>query len=42
MSLLWLAVIVFHSRARWVGGGWMVFGLIAYVDLPDATWRASR
>ena len=31
MSLLWLAVIVFHSRARWVGGGWMVFGLIAYV-----------
>jgi APA family basic amino acid/polyamine antiporter len=31
MLLLWLAVIVFHSRARWVGGGWMVFGLIAYV-----------
>ena len=31
MSLLWVAVIVFHSRARWVGGGWMVFGLIAYV-----------
>jgi basic amino acid/polyamine antiporter, APA family len=31
MALLWLAVIVFHSRARWVGGGWMVFGLVAYV-----------
>ena len=31
MVLLWLAVIVFHSRARWVGGGWMVFGLVAYV-----------
>jgi APA family basic amino acid/polyamine antiporter len=31
MSALWLAVIVFHARARWVGGGWMVFGLIAYV-----------
>jgi APA family basic amino acid/polyamine antiporter len=31
MSLLWLAVIVFHARARWVGGGWMLFGLIGYV-----------
>jgi APA family basic amino acid/polyamine antiporter len=31
MLLLWLAVIVFHSRARWVGGGWMVFGLVGYV-----------
>jgi basic amino acid/polyamine antiporter, APA family len=31
MLLLWIAVIVFHSRARWVGGGWMVFGLLAYV-----------
>ncbi len=31
MLLLWLAVIAVHSRARWVGGGWMVFGLGAYV-----------
>jgi len=31
MLLLWVAVIIFHARARWVGGGWMVFGLIAYV-----------
>ena len=31
MLLLWVAVIVFHARARWVGGGWMVLGLIAYV-----------
>jgi basic amino acid/polyamine antiporter, APA family len=31
MLLLWIAVIVFHARARWVGGGWMVFGLLAYV-----------
>jgi basic amino acid/polyamine antiporter, APA family len=31
MLLLWLAVIVFHERARWVGGGWMVFGLVGYV-----------
>jgi APA family basic amino acid/polyamine antiporter len=31
MVLLWVAVMIFHARARWVGGGWMVFGLIAYV-----------
>jgi APA family basic amino acid/polyamine antiporter len=31
MLALWGAVIVFHARARWVGGGWMVFGLLAYV-----------
>src|SRR5262249_30445558 len=31
MSLLWLAVLVFHARARWVGGGWMLFGVAAYV-----------
>jgi len=31
MLLLWVAVLVFHAQARWVGGGWMVFGLIAYV-----------
>jgi basic amino acid/polyamine antiporter, APA family len=24
------SVIAFHSGARWVGGGWMLFGLIAY------------
>ncbi len=31
MLLLWVAVLVFHARARWVGGGWMVFGLVGYV-----------
>src|SRR4029078_2620755 len=31
MSLLWLAVIVFHARARWVGGGWVVLGLVGCV-----------
>jgi basic amino acid/polyamine antiporter, APA family len=25
------SVIAFHSGARWVGGGWMVFGLLAYI-----------
>jgi APA family basic amino acid/polyamine antiporter len=31
MLALWVAVLVFHARARWVGGGWMVFGLVGYV-----------
>jgi APA family basic amino acid/polyamine antiporter len=31
MMALWVAVLVFHARARWVGGGWMVFGLVGYV-----------
>ena len=30
-SLAFLSVLAFHDRARWVGGGWMVFGLIFYV-----------
>jgi len=29
-ALAWLSVIVYHDSARWVGGGWMVFGLVAY------------
>ena len=30
-ALAWVSVLVFHEEARWVGGGWMVFGLVAYV-----------
>ena len=30
-GLTWLSVIVYHDEARWVGGGWMVFGLVGYV-----------
>jgi APA family basic amino acid/polyamine antiporter len=30
-ALAWLSVIVYHDAARWVGGGWMVFGLVSYV-----------
>jgi basic amino acid/polyamine antiporter, APA family len=30
-GLAWMSVLVFHEEARWVGGGWMVFGLVAYV-----------
>jgi basic amino acid/polyamine antiporter, APA family len=32
LSLLaFLSVLAFHDRARWVGGGWMLFGLVFYV-----------
>jgi APA family basic amino acid/polyamine antiporter len=27
----WVSVIVLHDEARFLGGGWMVFGLVAYV-----------
>ena len=30
-ALAWLSVLAFHEEARWVGGGWMAFGLVAYV-----------
>jgi APA family basic amino acid/polyamine antiporter len=26
-----ISVIAFHGAARWVGGGWMAFGVLAYV-----------
>ncbi len=29
--LAWLSVVAFHDSARFVGGAWMVFGLVAYV-----------
>jgi APA family basic amino acid/polyamine antiporter len=30
-GLAFLSVLAFHDTARWVGGGWMAFGLIFYV-----------
>jgi len=30
-ALAWVSVLVYHDTARWVGGGWMIFGLVAYV-----------
>ena len=30
-ALAWVSVLAFHDEARWVGGGWMAFGLVAYV-----------
>ena len=29
-ALAWLSVIVYHDTARWVGGGWMLLGLVGY------------
>ncbi len=29
-SLAFASVLAFHGGARWVGGGWMAFGLISY------------
>jgi APA family basic amino acid/polyamine antiporter len=31
MLLLWIIVIVFRAKARWVGGGWMLVGVIGYI-----------
>ena len=30
-GLAWLSVFAFHHTAVWVGGGWMLFGLVFYV-----------
>jgi basic amino acid/polyamine antiporter, APA family len=30
-GLAWLTVLVYHDEARWVGGAWMLFGLVGYV-----------
>jgi APA family basic amino acid/polyamine antiporter len=30
-ALAWVSVVAFHEEARWIGGGWMAFGLVAYV-----------
>jgi APA family basic amino acid/polyamine antiporter len=27
----WLSVVLYHDEARYIGGAWMVFGLVAYV-----------
>jgi APA family basic amino acid/polyamine antiporter len=30
-GLAFLSVLLYHDTARWVGGGWMLFGLLFYV-----------
>ncbi len=32
----WIAVLVFHSGARYVGGGWLLAGLVLYVTYRKA------
>ncbi|MEK6273520.1 MAG: amino acid permease [Actinomycetota bacterium] len=41
MLLLWVAVLTFHGNARWVGGGWMLFGLVGYVVYRRFVERTS-
>jgi APA family basic amino acid/polyamine antiporter len=41
MLLLWLSVLVFREGARWVGGGWMLFGIGAYVVYRSFVERTS-
>ena len=41
MLLLWLTVLTLHGNARWVGGGWMLFGLVAYVVYRRFVERTS-
>jgi basic amino acid/polyamine antiporter, APA family len=30
-ALAWVSVVLLHEEARWVGTGWMAFGVMAYV-----------
>jgi basic amino acid/polyamine antiporter, APA family len=30
-ALAWISVVAFHDEARWIGGGWMAVGILAYV-----------
>jgi APA family basic amino acid/polyamine antiporter len=40
-ALAFLSVLAFHDRARWVGGGWMLFGLLFYVVYRKAVEGTS-
>jgi APA family basic amino acid/polyamine antiporter len=37
----WISVIAFHEGARYLGGGWMVFGLVAYVIYRNVVEQTS-
>jgi APA family basic amino acid/polyamine antiporter len=30
-ALAWVSVVIFHEGARYIGGGWLLFGIVAYV-----------
>ncbi len=36
----WLSVVVTHESARWVGFGWMLFGLVLYVVYRRSTGKS--
>jgi basic amino acid/polyamine antiporter, APA family len=40
-ALAFLSVLAFHDTARWVGGGWMLFGLLFYVVYRKAVEGTS-
>jgi APA family basic amino acid/polyamine antiporter len=40
-GLAWVTVLLFHHRALYVGGGWMAFGLVAYVFYRVVVERTS-
>jgi APA family basic amino acid/polyamine antiporter len=40
-ALAWVSVLLFHHRALYVGGGWMLFGLVAYVFYRVVVERTS-
>jgi APA family basic amino acid/polyamine antiporter len=40
-ALAWVSVLVYHDEARWVGGGWMVFGLAGYVIYRKGVEKTS-
>jgi basic amino acid/polyamine antiporter, APA family len=37
----WVSVIAIHDEARWLGGGWMLFGLVAYAVYRGLVERTS-
>jgi APA family basic amino acid/polyamine antiporter len=37
----WVSVIAFHEEARWVGGGWMVLGIVGYVIYRTGVEKTS-
>ncbi|CAN5578637.1 hypothetical protein BH10ACT11_BH10ACT11_02030 [soil metagenome] len=37
----WISVIILHEEARWVGGGWMVLGIVGYVVYRKGFERTS-
>jgi APA family basic amino acid/polyamine antiporter len=37
----WVTVVLYHDDARWIGGAWMVFGLVAYVVYRAGVERTS-